>query len=70
MEDQAVHVAGQTGQRDFGFRPLEADEEPHPVLRLSENMLDPHTDRRPGGVDLRGALRPSACFRASCDGYC
>ena len=25
MEDQAVHVAGQTGQRDFGFGPLEAD---------------------------------------------
>ena len=60
MEDQTVHVAGQIGQHDFGFGPLEADgadEEPHPVLRLSEDMLDAGTNPGPGGVGLRGALR-------------
>ncbi len=34
-----------------------ADEEPHPVLRLSEDMLDAGTNPGSGGVGLRGALR-------------
>ena len=42
MEDQAIHVAGEIGQRQFGFCPLEgADEQTEAVFLMGENMLDP-----------------------------
>ena len=44
MEDQAIHVVGQIGQRQFGFCPLEADgadEQTEAVFLMGENMLDP-----------------------------
>ena len=47
MEDQAVHIVGQIGQRDLGVGALDADgadEQPHVGLLLGEHMFDPGTD--------------------------
>ncbi len=59
MEDQAVHVVGEIGQRDLGLGALDADgadEQPHLVLLPGEDMLDTGADFRFGGVGLRGPL--------------
>lgn len=53
VEDQAVHVVGQIGQRDLGLGAFDADradEQPHPGLLLREHMFDPGADLRPGGI--------------------
>ena len=47
MEDQAVHVAGEVGQGQFGFGALEADgpdEKAETVLLMGEDMLDAGAD--------------------------
>ncbi len=47
MEDQAIHVVREIGQRQFGFCPFEtdgADEQTEAVFLMGENMLDPCAD--------------------------
>ena len=61
MEDQAVHIVGQVGQRDPGLGSLDAngaDEQPHLVFLPGKNMLDAGTDFRFGRVGPGGAFGP------------
>ena len=44
MEDQAVEVVGEIGEREFGLRPGKADgadEQAVAALLMREDMLDP-----------------------------
>jgi hypothetical protein len=53
MEDQAVEVAGQIGERQFRLCPLDADgsnKQPEAVPLVREHMLDPATDCGFGGI--------------------
>ena len=53
MEEQAVHVVGEVGQRDLGFGTLDADgadEQAHDRLLMREHVLDAGADLRLGGV--------------------
>lgn len=57
VEDQAVHVVGQIGQRDLGLSALDADgadKQPHLVLLVGEDVLDTGANLRFGRVRLRG----------------
>lgn len=59
VEDQAVHVVGQIGQRDLGRGALEADgadEQPHLVLLLGEDMFDAGSNPGFDRVGLGGPL--------------
>ena len=59
MEDQAVQIVGQIGQRDLGLGALDtdgADEQAHLVFLLSEQMLDAGTNLGFDPVGLRGPL--------------
>lgn len=53
MEDQAVHVVGEVGERDLGLGAFDADganEQPHLVLLPGEDMFDAGADLGFGGV--------------------
>ena len=59
VEDQAMHVVGQIGQRDLSLCALDADgadEQAHLVFLPGKEMLDAGADLGLGGVGLRGAL--------------
>ena len=48
VEDQAIHVVGDVGQRQFRLRACDAngaDEEAETVLLMREDMLDGGADR-------------------------
>ena len=59
VEDQAVHIVGEVGERDLGLGTLDADsadEQPHLVFLPGEDMLDAGAHFRFGGVGPGGAL--------------
>ncbi len=60
MEDQAIHVAGQIGERDLGLGALDADgadEQPHLGLLLREHVFDPGADLRLCGIPAPDVIR-------------
>jgi len=49
MEDQAIEIVGDIGEREFGLGAGHADgadEQPEPVLLMGEDMFNPGADRR------------------------
>jgi len=59
VEDQAVHVVGEVGERDLGLGALDADgadEQPHLVLLPGEHMFDTGTDLGFRGVGVGGNM--------------
>ena len=63
VEDQAVHVAGQIGERDLGLGALDADgadEQPHLGLLLREHVFDPGADLRLCGIPAPDMIRHRA----------
>lgn len=60
VEDQAVEVVGQIGEREFGLRACQADgadKEAVAVLLVREDMFDPGADRGLCSVGARHVLR-------------
>lgn len=60
MEDQAVEVVGDVGEREFGLGSGQADgadEEAEPVLLVGEDVLDRSPDRRLAGIGARDMRR-------------
>lgn len=60
VEDQAVDIVGEVGERDLrlGTRDADgADEQRHLVLLPSEHMFDAGADGGPSGIGARGARR-------------
>ena len=65
VEDQAVHVAGEVGQRDPGLGAFDADgaeKQPPLLLGPGEHVFDTGTDLRFCGIGPGGAFghRPAA----------
>jgi hypothetical protein len=59
VEDQAVHIAGEVGQRDLGLGAFDADgadEQPHLVLLPGEDVFDAGADLGLCGVGFGGPL--------------
>jgi hypothetical protein len=58
VENQAVDIVGEVGERDLRLGARDADgtdEQPHLILLAGKHMLDAGTQGRPGGVGARGA---------------
>jgi hypothetical protein len=59
LEDQAVHVVGETGQGEFGLRPGQADradEQAEAVLLMGKETFDARADRGSPGIGARRYL--------------
>lgn len=66
MEDQAVEVVGDVGEREFGLGARQADgadEEAEPVLLMGEDVLDRSPDRRLAGIGARDMLWHRSSWR-------
>ena len=72
QEQQAFDVEDEIGQADLGRRPSDpdsADEQFHPVLQLSEDMLDAGSDFRFRVVGSADPFQPRTCRPRSWAGY-